>query len=561
MRRWTLPGGCSTSISVSANACQQLIGVAAKEADLPWVAEFFELFKTPWELAVGGKHYRVLLSADDQADTVDADLALVYGTKELSIDRRSRSVVGALVGPVDVRWRDETFPIYGRAASFSGQAYRGVLFAGTAAIDYRQTSGAAILHRIGYDLFEEVSYLLTRGQPRSHAETPTLELHIELIRQCLQESGVSYVEIPARPYKCAFVCCLTHDVDFFGIRRHTADRTLAGFAARGTVGTLVDVVRGRRPLDEAIRNWLAVLSLPLVLLGLARDFWQPFEDYARAEQGKSSTFFLIPFKGQAGVGPDGSTRALRAAPYNIREIRTDIEASSGPRTEFAVHGIDAWRDADAGRAELKELAAVTGQQKPGIRMHWLYFSDHSPRQLEDAGFAYDSTCGYNDAVGYRAGTSQVFRLPGTQSFLELPLTIMDSALFYTDRMGLDRQEAMERCRGIVQHARRFGGALVIDWHERSLAPERQWGRCYQDLLNEVHAGVVWFATAGQAVDWFRWRRAIRFSLEEGSPHVHVEAPTPSPQLPAACLIVHRPVGRQIEAEETRFAGQSQTLRL
>ena len=87
MRRWTLPGGCSTSISVSANACQQLIGVAAKEADLPWVAEFFELFKTPWELAVGGKHYRVLLSADDQADTVDADLALVYGTKELSIDR------------------------------------------------------------------------------------------------------------------------------------------------------------------------------------------------------------------------------------------------------------------------------------------------------------------------------------------------------------------------------------------------------------------------------------------------------------------------------------------
>ena len=201
-----------------------------------------------------------------------------------------------------------------------------------------------------------------------------------------------------------------------------------------------------------------------MFLGLGRDFWQPFEDYARAEQGRSSTFFLIPFKGQAGVGPDGSTRALRAAPYNIREIRTDIEASSGPRTEFAVHGIDAWRDADAGRAELKELAAVTGQQKPGIRMHWLYFSDHSPRQLEDAGFAYDSTWGYNDAVGYRAGTSQVFRLPGTQSFLELPLTIMDSALFYTDRMGLDRQEAMERCRGIVQHARRFGGALVIDWH-------------------------------------------------------------------------------------------------
>ena len=29
--------------------------------------------------------------------------------------------------------------------------------------------------------------------------------------------------------------------------------------------------------------------------------------------------------------------------------------------------------------------------------------------LDEAGFEYDSTVGYNDAVGYRAGTSQVFR--------------------------------------------------------------------------------------------------------------------------------------------------------
>jgi hypothetical protein len=538
-----------------------LIGVAARETDLPWVTEFFELFKTPWEAAVVGKHYRVLLSAGDHAETFDADLTLAYGTNELEIDRRLGIVVKPIGGPVDIRWKNETVPIYCRAAGFSGQGCRGVLSAATAAIDYRQTSGQTILHRIGYDLFEEVSQLLTRGQPKSYAETPTLELHIELIRQCLQESGISYVEIPARPYKCAFVCCLTHDVDFFGICRHTADRTLAGFLARGTVGTLLDVVRGRRPFDEAVRNWLAVLSLPLVFLGLGRDFWQPFEDYARADRDRSSTFFLIPFKGLAGVAPDGATHALRAAPYNIREIRKDIEASARPTTEFALHGIDAWRDSDAGRAELKELAAVTGQQKPGIRMHWLYFSDDSPRQLEEAGFAYDSTWGYSDAVGYRAGTSQVFHLPGTESLLELPLAIMDSALFYTDRMGLDRQEAMERCRGIVQNGRRFGGAIVINWHDRSLAPERQWGRCYKDLLNEIQAGAVWFATAAQAVEWFQWRRTIRFSLDEGSRLVHVEAPTRSPQLPAASLIAHRSADRDMEAEETRFTGEAQTLNL
>ena len=186
-------------------------------------------------------------------------------------------------------------------------------------------------------------------------------------------------------------------------------------------------------------------------LGLARDFWDPFEDYARADQGRKSTFFVIPFKGQAGASPDGTTRAQRAAPYAIQDIRNDIEACCNAGTEFAVHGIDAWRDADAGRAELKELTRVTGQQTCGVRMHWLYFSDRSPQQLEDAGYDYDSTWGYNDAVGYRAGTSQVFRLQGTENLLELPLTIMDSALFYPDRMNLDRQRwRMARCRRIVR---------------------------------------------------------------------------------------------------------------
>ena len=71
-------------------------------------------------------------------------------------------------------------------------------------------------------------------------------------------------------------CCLTHDVDFFGVRRHLFDRTLAGFALRASIGTLIDVVRGRRPFSEALRNWMAVLSLPLIFAGLVADPWNAF---------------------------------------------------------------------------------------------------------------------------------------------------------------------------------------------------------------------------------------------------------------------------------------------
>ena len=39
-------------------------------------------------------------------------------------------------------------------------------------------------------------------------------------------------------------------------------------------------------------------------------------------------------------------------------------------------------------------------------MHWLYFDQNSPKTLENAGANYDSTVGYNETVGYRAGTAQ-----------------------------------------------------------------------------------------------------------------------------------------------------------
>ncbi len=45
----------------------------------------------------------------------------------------------------------------------------------------------------------------------------------------------------------------------------------------------------------------------------------------------------------------------------------------------------------------------------------------TPSILDEAGFSYDSSAGYNETVGYRNGTTQVFRPLGTKTLLELPL--------------------------------------------------------------------------------------------------------------------------------------------
>ncbi|HLG59264.1 MAG TPA: hypothetical protein VI485_28250 [Vicinamibacterales bacterium] len=540
-----------------------MIGVAADPIDLDIAAEFFELFKTPWEPVVHGRHYRVVVSTSGPIEDLDADVLLVYGPSRPAADEHAGVSVEQRGGPLEVDWNGTQFLVYGGLASFETDCGVGALHmvSDGRCVEYRRGGGRRALWRVGYDLFSEVRYLLRRGQPTVHARTPTLEIHIAVLRDLLRKSSVPFVEVPPRPLGHDFICCLTHDVDFHGIRRQGFDRTLVGFIARASVGTLVDFLRGRRPFGDVMRNWVALCSLPFVFLRLAPDFWQPFEDYHKAERERPSTFFVVPFKGRPGVGPDGEVDSRRAVPYQASEVREELGRALASGSEVALHGIDAWRDANAGRAEVSELTRLTGQGRVGVRMHWLYFDDDSPCELERAGFDYDSTWGYNDAIGYRAGTSQSFRIPGTQNLMELPLTIMDSALLYPGRMNLSRDEAFRLCHGIVTDARRLGGTLVVNWHDRSLAPERLWGASYAALLADVdQAGSrPWFATAATAVDWYRWRRSVGFVVEECG-RVTVRA-TPSSNLPGARLCVYRPAGGPDPAgedkgslEELDFAG-------
>jgi hypothetical protein len=290
--------------------------------------------------------------------------------------------------------------------------------------------------------------------------------------------------------------------------------------------------------------------MPFVFLGWAPDPWRPFDDYSNVEAPEHSTFFVVPFKGVPGVSPAGVVRPSRAVAYQVSEIRDEVDRAVGRGSEIAVHGIDGWRDSAAGLRELSEVTSVA--QASGVRMHWLYFDLDSPAKLEAAGFTYDSTWGYNDAIGYRAGSSQVFRLSGTKNLLELPLSIMDSALLFPNRMNLPAEQASSLCGTIVANARRFGGTVVVNWHDRSLAPERLWNRSYASLRRQIErSGRVWFATGGQTVDWYRWRRSIRFSRDGRSLAVSVVAPIRDPSMPAAVLKIY---GAGLPSTEDRFDG-------
>jgi hypothetical protein len=155
-------------------------------------------------------------------------------------------------------------------------------------------------------------------------------------------------------------------------------------------------------------------------------------------------------------------------------------------------------------------------------MHWLFFDEQSPAVLDAAGFSYDSTVGYNQTVGYRAGTTQVFKPMTTENLLELPMHVMDTALFYPGYLDLAPAQAEETVRPLVANAARFGGVLTVNWHDRSVAPERLWDTAYVHLLEQLQSNGACFLTAAQTVSWFRKRRAAIF--EQAGNTIKIKSP-------------------------------------
>ena len=424
-------------------------------------------------------------------------------------------------------------------------------------------SGDQAVVRLGFDLFEEVHHLLTKGQPAELASIPTLELHISLLRELIVSQGVTLVEIPPVPAGHRFIVCLTHDIDHPRVRHHMCDHTMFGFLYRALIGSVIDFCRGRRSLRQVVTNWKAAFSLPLVFAGLAKDFWNQLDRYLALEKGLASTFFVIPTKGDAGVDSEGRTKRKRASRYALTDIADDLKKLLSANREIAVHGIDAWRDSAKGCDEREHIQEITGTAETGIRMHWLYFDSQAPSTLEKAGFSYDSTVGYNEAIGYRAGTAQVFKHPNVDRLLELPLHIMDTALFYPSYMNLSDDEARAAMLPLIENVTRFGGVLTINWHDRSLGPERLWADAYVTLLRDLRARTPWFATALQTVSWFRKRRATSFASitqDGGSVRVQTAIDPTTTDLPPLTLRVYNSgsSSHNSAVNETRYSRTSQS---
>src|SRR5882762_5139558 len=347
-----------------------MIGVIASSEEHDVVCEFFELFKTPWELYRPGGRYEVLLcSGEREARAATAKLVVVYSAEPVSLDGQSK--IQSQKTTTTLAYMGQPIPIYGKSLTFRDEGI-GTLVdrtSGAPAAYMIQSENGAIA-RVGYDLFREIRAALTEGQPPANAEIPVVEMHIAVLRDLVLESAGPLVEIPPVPDGYGFIACLTHDVDHPSIRRHQWDHTMFGFLYRAVVGSVRNTITGRCSLRSLITNWTAALKLPLVHSGLASDFWLAFDRYPDIEGRLGSTFFIIPFEGRPGQTVLGEAPKSRASSYGAREIEDQIRTLMAAGCEIGVHGIDSWLDSLKGGEELAEIVRVTGVPGVGVRMHW-----------------------------------------------------------------------------------------------------------------------------------------------------------------------------------------------
>jgi hypothetical protein len=258
---------------------------------------------------------------------------------------------------------------------------------------------------------------------------------------------------------------LTHDIDEVGLPPNATN-------FKSAIG---HSVRRRRP-DATLRDLVSWLGQGVpTYVSLIRTIVR-----IDLDRGLTSTVF---WKGSSAKPFDSGYD-----PADLR-IRQTIEAVRAMGVENGVHPGYWTLDNPARLAEeLSRLRSVLPAIPLGGRQHYLRWNPTMWVHWADAGLSYDSSVGFPDAVGFRAGTCipykpWSFTTNRQLDIVEIPLIAMDVAL------RASRNSADESYQKLLQSFERcvdVGGIFALLWHPRSLV-YREYGDLYPRVVEALAA--------------------------------------------------------------------------
>jgi Family of unknown function (DUF7033) len=261
-----------------------------------------------------------------------------------------------------------------------------------------------------------------------------------------------------QPQPRQFWVNLTHDVDEIGIPFKA--RLAARRSVRGGASTCVrELVAGFGGRPTALAAVLDTVSL------------------ARRRNLRSSVYWKASPAGDFDSG------------YDLRDPRVDevIQDLAQMEVELGVHpGYDTYLNREALAQEIGRLRKALGPAVPlGGRQHFLRWSPQTWQDWEACGLGYDSSVGFSECVGFRAGTCYPYRPwlldQGREAeLLEIPLIAMDCTL--TGPMGLRGDQCLEPLRKLAETCQAVGGVFTLLWHTDSIL-EPVYGEAYPRILD------------------------------------------------------------------------------
>jgi hypothetical protein len=332
-------------------------------------------------------------------------------------------------------------------------------------------------HVCRVDLLLSILFTLTRVEESlstirdEHARFPSSASialqHGFLERPIVDECALAFAQILRtilpnwRPQLRSLRINLTHDIDEIGIPFRLST-TLAHTLKRGkpaaSLQDLSATFSSREPAELAQVRLLADISK-------ARNLQSSFFWKASARTRYDSGYDIFHPKVQKVIGD------LRAGGFTL-----------------GVHpGYNTFHSPLQLKEEVQYLRKALHLPQLGGRQHYLRWSPETWHDWETCNLQYDSSVGFADHFGFRAGTSVPYR-PWSFAqnrelqLVELPLILMDCTP--VKYMSLSRSEALSRIQTCLHRTAAAGGVFTLLWHNSPLLdPAYQgWYESILDLL-------------------------------------------------------------------------------
>jgi hypothetical protein len=302
-------------------------------------------------------------------------------------------------------------------------------------------------------------------------ETPVVDIYCQMLLFAMEKVVPEFVRDIAWQQDKKFAVSLSHDIDYWDFwdletQRKTQQYNLHSFFSRPLNATY-------KFLGHALHKKFCY------------DHFRLLNKILHKEQdlGVRSTWFLL-----AGVDFQDQ-RQNYIAELKPKEEIIDLLGQE----DVGLHGSpDSAYDPQILGMELDRLRDL-GFDPNGFRTHYLHFDyQKSFAILEAAGIKYDSTLGYWESIGFRAGTSFPFfpfNIAENRPFrvLEIPLIVMDTSLYSAKAMNMSYFAASRSLTRLIKVAASYQSHLSLLWHNTSFDPIDYpfWGRLYWKTISKA----------------------------------------------------------------------------